>query len=186
MLRASRWLPALVALFCALSLSTASASTTADDRSLLRADAVAGSILGDRTGVHSWRRWIPSWPYLLAPDEAEVPSVVPRGVVPDLAPQPWRDVHVRAQPVFSMLEPLPPRLQPLAFDAPRVALGSSALVLPRALFYFDPPAAINMAAIQPVPEPGVVAMLVAGLVVLCAVVRSQRRVASRDGELVSS
>ena len=185
MLRARRWMSALAALLCALSLSTASASATTDESSLIRASAIPGSIIGDRVGVHSWRGWIPAWPYLLRADEAEVPGLTERVVVPDLAPPSWREAHVRVQPVFSLLEPLPPRLQPLSFDAPRLALGSSALVLPRALFYFDPPAAISMAAIQPVPEPGVVAMLVAGLAVLGVVVRAQRRRASRTGDVVS-
>ncbi len=87
-----------------------------------------------------------------------------------------REAPVRHQPVFSMIEPL---RGPGTGGAPVSRWLSGALDAPRALFFFDAPPAISVAAIQPVPEASTWALMVAGLGVVVLFTRRRRVVAYR-------
>lgn len=84
-----------------------------------------------------------------------------------------RDAPVRHQPVFSMIEPLRGPATGGA-GAPVSRWLSGALDAPRALFFFDAPPAIGVAAIQPVPEASTWALMVAGLGVVVLFTRRRR------------
>ncbi len=76
------------------------------------------------------------------------------------------DERVRTMPSFSMVEPMPTPAPP--------QMLSGGLHLPRALFFFDAPLALNFALIQPVPEPGTLGLMLAGLGVVALVGRARR------------
>lgn len=76
------------------------------------------------------------------------------------------DERVRTMPSFSMVEPTPTPAPP--------QMLSGGLHLPRALFFFDAPLALNFALIQPVPEPGTLGLMLAGLGVVALVGRARR------------
>jgi hypothetical protein len=88
-------------------------------------------------------------------------------------PPALRDEPVRHMPVFSVIEPVASSFTGgVAPAAPRWLSGS--LNGPQALFFFDAPPAINVAAIQPVPEASTWVLMLAGLGVVVLVTRRRR------------